>query len=112
MGSFVDGRGEILDLVGPVDSVTQIRTLKGATRGNHVHKETCQWTYLVSGSLLVADEHGQLKLGPNLRLVVHPAGVAHAWRALEDSVCLVFTRGPRSGENYEDDTYRLKEPLL
>jgi hypothetical protein len=25
---------------------------------------------------------------------------------------LVFTRGPRSGEGYEDDTYRLEEPLL
>ena len=39
-------------------------------------------------------------------------GDPHAWKALEDSECLVFTRGPRSGENYEEDTYRLDTPLL
>jgi hypothetical protein len=45
-------------------------------------------------------------------LVHHRPGDPHAWRALEDTDCLVFTRGPRSGENYEQDTYRLRNPLL
>jgi hypothetical protein len=44
--------------------------------------------------------------------VKHEPGVPHAWKALEDTDCLVFTRGPRSGEDYESDTYRLEEPLL
>jgi hypothetical protein len=36
----------------------------------------------------------------------------HAVLALEDTDMLVFTRGPRSGENFESDTYRLSEPLI
>jgi len=30
---------------------------------------------------------------------------------LEDSLFLVFTRGPRGGQDYESDTYRLTKPL-
>ena len=36
---------------------------------------------------------------------------AHALHALEDSVLLILTRGPRGGEDYESDTYRLDKPL-
>lgn len=36
-------------------------------------------------------------------------GVPHAWKALEDTTVLVFSRGPRSGEAYESDTIRLPE---
>ena len=35
----------------------------------------------------------------------------HAMIALEDAAFMVFTRGPRGGEDYETDTYRLSEPL-
>jgi hypothetical protein len=45
-------------------------------------------------------------------MVEHKPGMPHAWKALEDTVCLVFTKGPRSGEGYESDTYRLDDPLL
>jgi quercetin dioxygenase-like cupin family protein len=45
-------------------------------------------------------------------VVKHPPGTPHAWRALEDTECLVFTLGPRSGEDYESDVIRLEEPLL
>ena len=31
---------------------------------------------------------------------------------IEDSELLVLTRGPRSGMNYEKDTFRLKNPLI
>ena len=114
-----DERGVIQDLLGPVDAVTEIFTRQGAVRGNHVHEQTTQWTYVVSGSLVVAHR----KPGDDLpvqwtakpgELVVDDPGVAHAWRALEDTVVLVFTRGPRSGANYEDDTRRLapEERLL
>ena len=34
----------------------------------------------------------------------------HALHALEDSVLLIITRGPRGGKNYEDDTFRV-DPL-
>ena len=45
-------------------------------------------------------------------VVTHKPGEPHAWEAIRDTECLVFTRGPRSGEDYEADTYRLDEPLL
>lgn len=113
---FADDRGVIQDLlVGPVDAITQIDTVAGAIRGNHVHWQTIQWTYVVSGRLRVVTERGGARAddeyGPGAFLVEAP-GTAHAWQALEDTRVLVFTRGPRSGPAYETDTQRLAEPLL
>lgn len=113
---FEDHRGVIQDLLlEPIDSVTQIFTKEGAVRGNHVHENTIQWVYVVSGNMLVVwKPKGSIK-ERNIRtgdLICEEAGVPHAWRAVEDTMVLVFTRGPRSGEAYESDTIRLEEPLL
>jgi quercetin dioxygenase-like cupin family protein len=112
---FEDERGIIQDLLGPVDAVTEIHTVKGAIRGNHVHKLTTQWTYVVSGCLrmaFAADGHTYFhEAGPG-QLVCEAPDMPHAWQALEDTTVLVFTRGPRSGEAYESDTERLEVPLL
>lgn len=108
-----DERGVIQDLLTTLlNSVTEIYTKAGAVRGNHIHYQTVQWTYVVSGRLQVTSR----KPGGEPVTRVHGTrdmfcdqpGVAHAWRALEDTVVLVFTRGPRSGENYEDDVVRLR----
>jgi quercetin dioxygenase-like cupin family protein len=110
--SFADGRGLIEDLlVTPLDSVTRIVSWAGSIRGNHVHAQTTQWTYVVRGRLRIVtrDEEGLVQdraYGPGDMACELP-GVAHAWEALEDCTCLVFTRGPRSGEGYEGDTVRL-----
>lgn len=107
-----DDRGSIEDLlVEPLDSVTKIWTRKGGVRGNHVHNETTQWTYVISGVLRMTDGKSEISVGPR-EMVVHEPGVPHAWKAEENAQCLVFTRGPRSGDNYESDTYRLEEPLF
>jgi dTDP-4-dehydrorhamnose 3,5-epimerase-like enzyme len=116
MGFHSDDRGTIEDLLeGPIDSVTEIFTRQGAVRGNHYHKETTQWTYVVSGCLRICRCDGgvivEVIVGAD-EMVKDDPGISHAWKAIEDTVCLVFTRGPRSGEGYEDDTYRLEEPLL
>ena len=115
---FEDERGVIEDILpGPIDQVTEIFTRKDAVRGNHVHYRTTQWTYIVSGRLYVvhvADDWNAAvgtDYGPG-ELVTDAPGVAHAWKALEDTTVLVFTRGPRSGEGYESDTTRLRVPLL
>lgn len=111
MGEFTDERGTIRDLVGD-SSVTAIHTVKGAVRGNHFHKATTQWTYVVSGCLEMSNGGRttyDLEAG---EVDTHEPGQPHAWRAREDTDCLVFTLGPRSGENYESDVYRLEEPLL
>jgi quercetin dioxygenase-like cupin family protein len=114
---FEDERGVIQDLLGPVDAVTEIVTVKGAIRGNHVHERTIQWVYVVHGRMLFAQEPqpgGSLQrriAGPG-ELIEEPAGVPHAWEALETTTVLVLTRGPRSGEAYESDTRRLEVPIL
>lgn len=110
--SFTDERGVIQDLlVEPVDSVTRIHTVKGAVRGNHVHHRTTQWTYILSGSLLVVSGDSETVAGPGDMLIDLP-GVPHAWKALVDTDVLVFTQGPRSGANYESDTDRLEVSLI
>lgn len=108
---FEDERGVIQDLLGPIDSVTRITTVKGAVRGNHVHERTTQWTLVLKGRLLMVTGSIRHELWP-LEMAVHRPGTPHAWKALEDAECLVFSRGPRSGEDYETDTVRLEEPLL
>lgn len=108
---FEDDRGVIQDLFdGEPVAVTHITTTQGAVRGNHVHRETTQWTYLLAGSLRIANGDRRFVLNPG-DVTTHMPGDPHAWKAIEDSECLVFTRGPR-GEDYESDTYRLDDPLL
>jgi quercetin dioxygenase-like cupin family protein len=109
---FEDERGVIQDLLdGPIDAVTEIVTKKGAVRGNHTHNETTQWTYIVFGELqVVTRAPGGEPFSETYStgdLICEEPGVAHAWKALTDTIVLVFTRGPRSGADYESDTQRL-----
>jgi len=115
--SFTDGRGVIMDVLvkQPIEYVTIISSHKGAVRGNHYHRDTTQWLYLLEGRLrLLSQLPGEpvheavLEKGD---LIVNVPMESHAMIALEDARFLVFTRGPRGGENYEDDTYRLAVPL-
>lgn len=109
---YKDHRGVIKDLLGPVDAVTEIFTKMGSVRGNHTHRETTQWTYIAWGKLeVVHKKPGEPEVRKRYKagsLFEEPPGVAHAWRALEDTLVLVFTKGPRSGANYESDTQRLE----
>jgi quercetin dioxygenase-like cupin family protein len=116
--SFSDERGEIIDVLrnSPVEYATLITSKKHAVRANHFHKETFQYVYLLSGKMrVVAQMPGQpsseVVLGAG-DLIVNVPLEHHAFEALEDSTMLVLTRGPRGGENYETDTYRLDVPLI
>lgn len=112
LGRFEDDRGVIQDLLSDsVDAITYIFTRRGAVRGNHTHNETTQWTYIIDGRMLMTSRApGGVLLtrehGPG-ELVCDRPGTAHAWEALVDTEVLVFTQGPRSGANYEDDVQRL-----
>jgi quercetin dioxygenase-like cupin family protein len=112
LGQFEDERGVIQDLLGGVDAVTEIITWQGGIRGNHIHQQTTQWTYVVDGLLRFAwtedDGVHTMQRGPG-HLVEERAGVPHAWEAVTDCRVLVFTKGPRSGADYESDTTRLPE---
>lgn len=110
--NFEDDRGTITDLIAAkVDAVTLVRSNAGAIRGNHLHPNTTQWAYLLSGRLKIAtpDETVIAEAGD---LVRNEMGEPHAWEALEDTVCVVFVQGPRAGDAYESDTFRLDTPIL
>ncbi len=115
--SYEDDRGTIKDVLvrEPIDAITIIRSKKGVVRGNHFHKDTTQWVYLQSGQLRSLTQKGDepvveqvLKPGD---LVVAESWEKHALIAIEDSEFFVFTRGPRGGDSYEEDTFRLETPL-
>lgn len=116
--NFSDNRGEIRDiLIGEsVDAITLITFTPGSVRGNHYHKESYQYSYVISGKLICATQVGdgeiETKEITGGDLVFHPAGEKHAFKALEHSVFLSMTSGPRKGEDYEKDIYRLDNPLL
>ena len=116
--SFSDSRGDIIDILkqSVVEYATLITSKKGAVRANHYHKETFQYVYMLSGRMrVVAQMPGEspsevvLETGD---LIVNVPLERHAFEALEDATMLVLTRGPRGGDNYESDTFRLDSPLI
>lgn len=113
-----DNRGLIVDLLENkrINSITFITQKKGEVRGNHFHKKTTQWNYLIKGKIeLVAKKKNE-----NLKKIILSKGdlveteknEKHAIKALRNSEFLVFTQGPRGGKNYERDTFRLLKPLI
>lgn len=114
--AFRDKRGAITDILThvAVDAVTLITCKKGSVRGNHYHKKTVQYTYVVSGRMEYLTGRPGRVVSKTLKaghLVVSPAGETHAFKALTDSVILSLSRGPRKGFDYEKDVFRLSPPL-
>jgi len=116
--NFEDARGSIRDIIAgfDVDSVTIITCKTGAVRGNHFHKKTVQNTYIVSGKLIYATQQDE---GPIETKVVETGDLTldhpnskHAFKALEDSIIIQLSKGPRQGEDYEIDTFHLEKPIL
>lgn len=116
--NFKDKRGSITDMLEKehINAVTYIITNKGNVRGNHYHKKTWQWNYVLKGKAKLVCQKGKLKktatilkkgdfilLGPNEK---------HAFVALESFHMMVFTKGPRGGKEYENDTFRLSKKLI
>lgn len=115
--AFSDHRGEISDLIENenINAITRITIRQGAVRGNHYHKETWQWNYVVSGKMKLVtqmpnEERQEAILSPGDLAVTGPYE-HHALVGVEDCEVLVFTKGPRGGKEYESDTFRLEEPL-
>ena len=114
--SFKDKRGYIMDLLEKkeINAITLITQKKGQVRGNHYHKKTYQWNYIISGKMQLVTLRGKkikkIILKPGDIALTKP-GEAHALIGKTFCKCLVFTRGPRGGKEYETDTFRLKKPL-
>jgi quercetin dioxygenase-like cupin family protein len=114
---YEDERGRIIDVIAATDMnyATVITSKKGVFRGNHFHKKTVQWVYLLSGKVK------SLSRMPGREIetaILEPGDLwkndpfeEHELIALEDSQFLVLTSGLRGGRDYEKDTYRLRKPL-
>lgn len=119
--NFEDDRGIIMDLLSKQDmnAATLISFKKGAIRGNHFHKHTIQYNFILKGSLRYVYQKDNEPIGEIIlstdnksRLNFSEPWEKHAMIALEDTEMLVFTMGPRGGNDYETDTYRLETPLI
>lgn len=117
--NYTDKRGQIIDIVQDekINSTTIITFKKGAVRGNHFHKKTTQWNYVLDGEVMYYSQIpgkkiDAIKISAGDLTISYPFQ-RHAFKALKKSRVLVLTKGPRAGKNYEIDTYRLDEnPLI
>ena len=116
--AHTDNRGTITDLIvdDTINAVTVITFTKGAVRANHYHERTIQWNYIISGEvLLVTQKPGGERLERVLfkgDLAVTHENERHALQGLTNAEVLILTKGPRAGSQYENDTFRLSEPLI
>jgi quercetin dioxygenase-like cupin family protein len=116
--NFKDKRGLIRDiLIGKkIDAITLLTCKPGAIRGNHFHKKSIQYLYVINGRLLCAsqikDNPVEIKEITEGYLIINPIKEKHAFKALEESLLLCMTKGARKGMDYEKDTFRLKKLIL
>ena len=116
--NYKDDRGIIKDLLEKknINAITYITQKKNKIRGNHFHKKTIQWNYLLKGKIKIVSKKKSSKAKSILLkkgdLVVTSQNESHAILAIVDSEYLVFTQGPRGGKEYENDTFRLSKPLI
>ena len=116
--AFKDRRGKIIDLIDgeKINAITLITIKKGAIRGNHYHKKTWQWNYIISGKMRLVTKMPNQKIKKTLLnpgdLALTLPGELHALIGIEDCKFLVFTKGTRGGKGYESDTFRLEKLLV
>ena len=117
--NFKDHRGIIRDILqDDINSITYITIKKGKIRGNHFHKKTTQWNYVLKGKVNLFYKNNiksykiKKKLLKKNDLVACSPYEPHAFKGLQNCELIVFTRGPRKGREYENDTYRLEIPLV
>jgi len=118
IAAHTDARGTITDLISDdeVNAVTLITFTKGAVRANHFHERPIQWNYVLSGEiLLVTQMPGAERVEKVLKkgdFAVTRENERHALQGVAEAEVLILTKGPRAGTQYENDTFRLAEPLI
>ncbi len=111
---FKDKRGSIFDIVENevrhVGMVTFAR--KGVIRGNHYHKKSTQFTYVLSGKIrmITANVKGGEKkvfLLESGSFAKIPPRIAHTYEALTKAELLDMTTESRRKSGYEKDTVKV-----
>ena len=96
----------------PVGHIGLITFSKGAVRGNHYHKKSVQYSYILEGKieLTISNIKGGNKrkyiLTPGT-LTTLPTKLVHTYRALSKASMLDMTTFDRKGNAYEDDVFRV-----
>jgi|TARA_B100001996_G_scaffold16071_1_gene13419 quercetin dioxygenase-like cupin family protein len=111
-----DERGAISDILQQVDidCVTLITITKGSIRGNHYHKDSIQYSYVLSGEVIVYTQMPNQKVEKCILkpgdMLESPIMERHSIHGVDDnSSLLILTKGPRGGGQYEEDTFRVSQ---
>lgn len=116
LGQFTDDRGTITDIFygKAMNHGCIITNEPGAVRGNHYHKLTTQYTLVLNGTLnyyskpVDSTEPPQLFVAGHGDMIISEPNEIHAMKTGEHGCTfLAFAEGPRGGEDYEKDTYRV-----
>jgi len=117
LGSFADDRGTITDIfyMANMNHGCIITNQPGAVRGNHYHKLTTQYTYILSGRLtyysksIGGDQSTDVFTAIAGDMIISEPLEIHAMKSGPDGCTFIaFAEGPRGGADYESDTYRVE----
>lgn len=121
LGSFQDDRGRITDIFyqASMNHACIITNEPGAVRGNHYHKLTTQYTYILSGNLIYYSRGVDSTAPTNVYVaapgdfIISEPNEIHAMKSgMEGCTFIAFAAGPRGGEDYENDTYRVENIVV
>ncbi len=113
---FRDKRGLIADVIynNKINHVAYITTIRNGIRGNHYHKKTTQYTFVLDGRIrYYFKKKSEKKISQVILkkgdLVKSKFNEIHAFKTLsKKSVMLALSQGLRGGKDYEKDTFRVK----
>lgn len=123
---FSDSRGKIIDIFSKKNfqHCSIVTFKKNSVRGNHFHKKSIQSAYIINGNFRVLSVKVDKKFNydtedvENIRAkigdyITHYKFEAHTYKCLsKNGRLIVFTSGLRGGEQYEEDTFKLKKNLI
>ena len=115
---FVDFRGAITRIINEpkvkIQAVLLLTHKKGTIRGNHYHKKDSHWVYCVSGKFRYYEKDLNKKNTKTSSVILKPGdlvyskpGIAHAMKAIVDTIFLAITTEKRQQKNYENDLVRV-----
>ena len=117
--NFKDKRGYILDISYKEDfnHSTLISSNKNSVRANHYHKKTTQISFILNGSCFYFSKKLNQKKTKKIKLkkfdyLITRANEIHAYKFLEKTEMIVFSKGLRGGKDYEKDTFRVQKKLI
>lgn len=112
---FKDPTKSITDILNkPVKHVGLITNEKDSVGGNHYHKLSTQYSYILSGKyeVLLAPWDQPFNVKKILlnagEIIIIPPKIIHSFKALEKCVMIDVVSESREGSGYEEDTYRIK----